>query len=68
MRWLVRLVTPTGGTVLDPFTGSGTTGIACDLEDFGFIGVERDPEYARIAEARLAYWKALPKQMRLIGT
>jgi hypothetical protein len=56
MRWLVRLVTPPGGTVLDPFTGSGTTGIAAALEGFGFVGVERDPEYAKIAEARIGWW------------
>lgn len=62
MRWLVRLVTPPGGHVLDPFMGSGTTGIAAALEDFHFTGIEIDPEYARIAEARIAYWKALPRQ------
>lgn len=56
MRWLVRLVTPAGGLVLDPFTGSGTTGCACVLEGFEFVGVEREPEYAAIAEARIAYW------------
>jgi DNA modification methylase len=56
MRWLVRLVTPPGGTVLDPFTGSGTTGCACALEGFDFIGIERDPAYAAVARARLAHW------------
>lgn len=56
MRWLIRLVTPPGGTVLDPFTGSGTTGIAAVLEHMDFVGVERDPDYMRIAEARIAYW------------
>ena len=53
MRWLVRLVTPPGGTVLDPFCGSGSTGKAAVLEGFNFIGVEREPEYAKIAEARI---------------
>lgn len=53
MRWLVRLVTPPGGTVLDPFAGSGTTLVAAVLEGFGCIGAEADPEYAEIAEARL---------------
>lgn len=53
MRWLCRLVTPPGGVVLDPFTGSGTTGIAALQEGFRFIGIERDPEYARIAELRI---------------
>ena len=56
MRWLVRLVTPPDGTVLDPFSGSGTTGIACTLEGFNFIGIERDEEYANIAQTRIAYW------------
>jgi DNA modification methylase len=56
MRYLVRLVTPPGGTVLDPFTGSGTTGIAAGLEGFDFIGIEREAEYREIAEARLKWW------------
>ncbi len=56
MRWLVRLVTPPGGLVLDPFTGSGTTGIACALEGLCFQGIERDGDYARIARARIAHW------------
>ncbi len=54
MRYLVRLVTPPGGTVLDPFAGSGTTGCACVLEGFGCILIEREPEYAEIARARVA--------------
>lgn len=53
MRWLVRLVTPLGGTVLDPFTGSGTTGMACRYELREFIGIEREAEYVQIAEARI---------------
>jgi site-specific DNA-methyltransferase (adenine-specific) len=53
MRYLCRLVTPPGGTVLDPFMGSGSTGKAAMLEGFGFIGIERDPEYVKIAEARI---------------
>lgn len=60
MRWLVRLVTPPGGTVLDPFAGSGTTGAAAVLEGFNFIGVEREAEYAAIAEARIAFWEQFP--------
>ena len=56
MRWLVRMVTPPGGTVLDPFTGSGTTGCAAVLEGFDFIGIEREAEYADIAEARIEHW------------
>jgi hypothetical protein len=53
MRHLVRLVTPSGGTVLDPFLGSGSTAIACEMEGFPWIGIEREPEYVAIAEARL---------------
>jgi DNA modification methylase len=53
MRWLVRMVTPPGGVVLDPFTGSGTTGVATIAEGFRFIGIEREAEYATIAEARI---------------
>jgi site-specific DNA-methyltransferase (adenine-specific) len=53
MRWLVRLVTPPGGTVLDPFTGSGTTGIAALEEGFKFFGIERDADYCEIAKARI---------------
>lgn len=54
MRWLVRLVTPVNGLVLDPFTGSGTTGMACRYEQRRFIGIEREAEYVEIAEARIA--------------
>lgn len=56
MRWLVRLVTPPGGIVLDPFNGSGTTGIAAVLEGFDYLGCEREAEYVAIADARLAWW------------
>jgi site-specific DNA-methyltransferase (adenine-specific) len=59
MRHLARLVTPPGGTVLDPFCGSGTTGMACVFEGFGFVGVEREPAYAEIAEARIAHAEEL---------
>lgn len=54
MEYLVRLVTPPGGTVLDPFLGSGTTGVACVKYSFGFIGVEREAEYMEIARRRIA--------------
>lgn len=53
MRYLCRLVTPTGGLVLDPFTGSGSTGKAALLEGFRFVGIEREAEYAAIARARI---------------
>ena len=53
---LVRLVTPPGGRILDPFVGSGSTGCAAVLEGFDFIGIEREAEYIAIAEARVAFW------------
>ena len=54
MEHLIRLVTPTGGTVLDPFAGSGTTLIAAQNLGHPYIGVEQDEKYVEIAEARLA--------------
>jgi site-specific DNA-methyltransferase (adenine-specific) len=66
MRWLVRLVTPPGGVALDPFTGSGTTGIACMLEGLRFVGIEREPEYAAIARARIAWWMAHPEGVEIV--
>jgi len=54
MEYLVKLTaTPTGGTVLDPFMGSGTTGLACKNQGRDFIGIEREEEYINIAKARL---------------
>jgi site-specific DNA-methyltransferase (adenine-specific) len=53
MRYLCRLVTPPGGVVLDPFTGSGSTGKGAVLEHFRFIGIEREAEYVEIAKARI---------------
>ena len=53
MRYLCRLVTPPGGTVLDPFMGSGSTGKAAVLEGFRFIGCEREANYLAIAQARI---------------
>jgi site-specific DNA-methyltransferase (adenine-specific) len=53
MRYLCRLVTPPGGTVLDPFMGSGTTGMAAKQGGFEFIGIEKEAEYVEIAEARI---------------
>jgi len=55
MRYLVRLITPPGGLVLDPFTGSGSTGKASILEGFRFLGIEREAEYVEIAKARVAH-------------
>ncbi len=55
MRWLCRLITPPGGVVLDPFAGSGSTGVAALTEGFGFLGIERDPQYHAVAERRIAH-------------
>ncbi|WP_344330262.1 DNA methyltransferase [Aeromicrobium halocynthiae] len=54
MRHLVRLVTPPGGLVLDPFAGSGTTAEACAIEGFASISVEREPDYIALIHRRLA--------------
>ncbi len=56
MRWLVRLLTPPDGLVLDPFTGSGSTGAAAILEDARFHGIEQEDNYIPIARARITYW------------
>lgn len=53
MQWLVRLVTPPGGTVLDPFAGSGTTLVAAKAEGFRAVGIEREAEYVEIIKARV---------------
>lgn len=64
MKYLVQLVTPEGGTVLDPFMGSGTTGVAAlELGD-KFIGIEKEPDYFKIAEKRVS--EALPRQQDVV--
>jgi len=65
MRYLCRLVTPPGGIVLDPFTGSGSTGKAAILEGFRFIGIEREAEYIEIARARIQREADKPRQLDL---
>lgn len=55
MRYLCRLITPPNGTILDPFTGSGSTGKAAVLEGFNFIGIELSQEYADIATTRISH-------------
>lgn len=55
MRWLCRLVTPPGGVVLDPFMGSGSTGVAAAEEGFRFIGIDLDPHHVEIAERRMRH-------------
>jgi site-specific DNA-methyltransferase (adenine-specific) len=64
MKYLCRLVTPKGGTVLDPFMGSGSTGIAAKDEGFEFIGIEREKEYFEIAERRVSVASPLEEFMK----
>jgi site-specific DNA-methyltransferase (adenine-specific) len=56
MRYLIKLVTPPGGVVLDPFLGSGTTACAAVLDGFDYIGIEQGAEYVDIARARIQHW------------
>jgi len=65
MRYLCRLITPPGGIVLDPFTGSGSTGKAATAEGFRFIGIEREAEYIEIARARISAEADKPRQLSL---
>lgn len=59
-RWLIRLVTPNGGTVLDPFAGSGSIGCAAVIEGIRYLGIERESAYVKIANERIAYWQIIP--------
>ena len=74
MRWLIRLVTKPGDVILDPFGGSGTTGVAALLEGRRVVLIEREPQYAAIARARCAAaergtdWRANPAQLDLLAT
>lgn len=60
MRYLVRLITPPGASVIDPFMGSGSTGCAAMLEGARFVGIEREAEYMNIARARIAHHTPAP--------
>ena len=53
MEYLIKLITPKGGIVLDPFMGSGSTGVACAKLGFNFIGIEKEEDYIKIANARI---------------
>jgi len=64
MAYLCRLVTPPGGTVLDPFNGSGSTGKAAIREGFNYIGIEIDHEYAEIARGRISAEEGSPSRYR----
>lgn len=57
MRWVNTLITPPSGLILDPFAGSGTTGIAAILDGFSFVGIEEDPHFVEIAQARIEHWE-----------
>lgn len=65
MAWLVKLISKKNDVVLDPFMGSGTTGVACMQLDRNFIGVEMESDYIKIAEARIENEGVKPKQMGL---
>lgn len=66
MRHLCRLVTPPGGLVLDPFMGSGTTGVAARMEGMRFVGIDLLPEHVAIAERRIAGVEPEPEQLNLL--
>ncbi|MCY4524822.1 MAG: site-specific DNA-methyltransferase, partial [Halobacteriovoraceae bacterium] len=61
MRQLVGLLTPPGGICLDPFMGSGTTGVACRMEGVDFVGMEREGKYFEIAKRRIG--ECLPRSI-----
>lgn len=61
MRYLIRMITPPGGTVIDPFTGSGSTGVAALEEGFEFLGIEAEKEYVEIAQRRLDHASEEPR-------
>lgn len=65
MKYLIKLITPPNGVVLDPFMGSGSTGKAAVSLGYSFIGIEREQEYFDIAEARINHEKNKPKQGEL---
>jgi DNA modification methylase len=68
MRWLCRLVTQPGGTVLDPFAGSGTTGMAALAEGFSAILIEREAEYVSDIKCRLAHVSGEDTPLLAIGS
>jgi DNA modification methylase len=67
MRWLVRLVTPPGGTVLEPFAGSGTTVEACIVEGFRCIAIEKTDEYLPLIMARIHRRRDPVEAIKLAG-
>jgi site-specific DNA-methyltransferase (adenine-specific) len=67
MKYLIRLITPPGGTVLDPFNGSGSTGCAAVELGYEYIGVELDPAYVEIARKRIEAWYAHTHPLQATG-
>jgi site-specific DNA-methyltransferase (adenine-specific) len=67
MRWLVRLITPPGGRVGDPFLGSGSTAVACQIEGHPFEGCDIDPGAVDIARARAAFWTPERHRLELVN-
>jgi site-specific DNA-methyltransferase (adenine-specific) len=65
MRYLINLITPPNGTILDPFMGSGSTGKAAVRCGVNFIGIEKEQEYMDIASARIEHEKNKPVQTKL---
>jgi DNA modification methylase len=65
MRWLCRLICPPGGTILDPFAGSGSTGAAAVQEGFDYILIEQDASYVEIARRRVAHWQERARQLEM---
>lgn len=65
MEFFVKLATPPGGIVLDPFMGSGTTGVACVKNGFSFIGIEREPHYMTIAQTRINHTQPNTLEQRI---
>ena len=68
MRYLINLITPPNGTILDPFMGSGSTGKAAVRCGFNFIGIEKEQEYMEIASARIEHEKNKPVQTKLFDS
>ena len=64
MTYLCRLITPPGGVILDPFMGSGSTGISACLEGFRFVGMELQEDYFKIAEARINSYEEYRKLLK----
>jgi DNA modification methylase len=67
MRWLCRLITPPQGVVLDPFLGSGTTGVAAVQEGFAFVGIEQEAEYLEIAQERIRKAQDAARQLEFVA-